>query len=149
MPRFNRTSRARRIFARWLALGLVLSSLSACSLTSGTDAGVVLVSGTYQLATVNGQPLPWTQQATSPVIKLTESQLVASNDGSFIETTTRSTTTSSGTTTATVVTSGTYSVGGQVVAFTSSNSGLNGLGSYNAGNLVVQSGSALYEYAKL
>ena len=108
----------------------VLALLCACSATDTTDAGVKLVSGNYQLSTVNGQPLPFTESSTTPVTKLTGSKLVVRIDGTFTETSTRSMTTPTGTTTTSDVSTGTFSVGGQVVSFISSGT-FNGLGSYN------------------
>ena len=127
----------------------MLALLTACDPTDTTEAGIALVRGTYQLSTVNGQPLPFTESATTPVVRLTASQLEARSDGTFTETSTRTTTTPAGTTTTTTATSGTFSVGGQVVAFVSSSgSGLSGLGSYNAGSIAVPVESRTYVYTR-
>ena len=126
-----------------------LALLVACDPTDTTEAGIAMVAGTYQLSTVNGQPLPFTESAATPVVRLTASQLVARSDGTFTETSTRTTTTGAGTTTTNTATSGTYSVGGQVVSFVSSSgSGFSGLGSYNPGILTVPVDSRTYVYSK-
>jgi hypothetical protein len=149
VTRFCAARRGARAVKRGLLLSAALAMFSACSTSDSTDAGIALVSGTYQLVSVNGLPLPFTESSNGPVVvKLTASQLVTRKDGTFTETSTRSTTTASGTTTASVPTSGSYSVGGQVVSFTSTSADFSGLGSYEIGNLTIPIRSALYVYTK-
>ena len=127
-----------------------LALLTACDPTDTTEAGIAMVAGTYQLSTVNGQPLPFTESAATPVVRLTASQLVARSDGTFTETSTRTTTTPAGaTTTTTATTTGTYSVGGQVVSFVSSSGpDFTGLGSYNPDILTIPVDSRTRVYSR-
>lgn len=131
---------------------VALCAVSACSATDTTEAGIALVAGTYQLVSVNDQPVPFVEVSTGTVVTLTGSQLITRNDGTFTETSTRTTTTAGTTTTATVSTSGTYSVGGSVVVFVSTGNGPSGLGSYNGGSstpvLTVPVSSKSYIYRK-
>jgi hypothetical protein len=132
---------------RRAALGAALTALTAC----GGDAGTgnrASVTGTYQLSTVNGQPLPYTEQSSGAVVKLTAGLLVATSDGGFTETLTRSTTSSSGTSTASTVLNGTYSVGNQVIVFTYSGTGTSVLGSLTNNGLSIQNGLVTYDYKK-
>src|SRR6478735_404275 len=95
-----------------------LAMLASCGGDAGTGVRAS-VTGTYQLSTVNGQPLPFTENSTGAVVKVTAGQLVAQSDGAFTETLTKATTPPGGaTTTASVVSSGTYTVGNQVIVFT-------------------------------
>src|SRR6476660_6885509 len=99
-----------------------LAALTACASDAMTGIRAV-VTGTYQLSTVNGQQLPFTENSSGAVVKITAGQLVAQSDGSFSEAITRSTTPPGGaTTTATTTLTGTFTVGNQVVVFTYANS---------------------------
>ncbi|HEX7979551.1 MAG TPA: hypothetical protein VF461_13175 [Gemmatimonadaceae bacterium] len=125
-----------------------LATLVACGGDSGTGVRAS-VAGTYQLSTVNGLPLPFTETSTGVVVKITAGQLVAQTDGSFSETITRSTTPPGGTTTtSTTTTSGTYQVGNQVIVFAYSGASTTVLGSLISGGLSIQNGSNSFEYMK-
>jgi hypothetical protein len=125
-----------------------LTALSAC----GGDAGTGIrasVTGTYQLSTVNGQPLPFTENSSGAVVVITAGQFVAQSDGSFSEAITRSTTPPGGaTTTATTTTTGTFTVGNQVIVFTYAGSAGTVLGSLTNGGLSIQNGLNSYDYRK-
>jgi hypothetical protein len=95
-----------------LLLGSVLT-LAACGTDTATDVRKS-VTGTYALESVNGQPLPFTEDASAPGTQLTASELVARSDGTFEQSFSRQT----GSALATTTVAGTYSVGDQVVAFT-------------------------------
>jgi len=131
--------------------GLVgaLATLVACG---GSDAGTGVrasVTGTYQLSTVNGQPLPFTENSTGAVVKVTAGQLVAGSDGSFTETLTKATTPPGGaTTTASVVSTGTYTVGNQVIVFTYSGSASTALGSLTSSGVSIQNGPSSFDYKR-
>jgi hypothetical protein len=130
----------------------VIVSALAALVSCGSDAGTAVrasVTGTYQLATVNGQPLPFTENSSGAVVKITAGQLVAQSDGSFTETLTRSTTPPGGaTTTASTVSNGTYQVGNQVIVFTYSGTSATLLGSLTNSGLSIQNGPNSYEYAR-
>jgi hypothetical protein len=125
-----------------------LAVLASC----GGDAGTAVrasVTGSYSLVTINGQSLPFTENSSGAVVKITAGQLVAQSDGSFTESISRSTTPPSGTaTTATTIATGTYSVGDQVIVFTYSVAGGTLLGSLTAGGLSIQNGVYAFEYKK-
>jgi hypothetical protein len=125
-----------------------LATLLACGSDAATGVRAA-VTGTYTLATVNGQPLPFTENSTGAVVKVTAGQLVANSDGSFSETTTRATTPPGGTTTSAPTTlTGTYQVGNQVIVFTYSASGQALLGSIINGGISIQNGANSFEYTK-
>jgi len=125
-----------------------LAAVVACGSDAGTGVRAA-VTGSYTLSTVNGQPLPFTENSSGAVVKITGGQFVANSDGSFTETTTRSTTPPGGTTTtATTTLNGTFQVGNQVVVFTYSASGQTVLGSLINGGLSLQNGSNSFEYTK-
>jgi hypothetical protein len=124
-----------------------LASLAACGGDSGTGARAS-VTGSYQLSTVNGQPLPFSESSTGAVVKITAGQLVAESNGAFTETLTKSTTPPGGaTTTAPVVASGTYTVGNDVIVFAYAGTG-SVLGSLTNTGLSIQNGSNSFEYKK-
>src|SRR5690349_9363421 len=80
-----------------------LATLVSC----GSDAGTGVrasVTGSYQLTTVNGQPLPFTENSSGAVIKVTGGTLTAESNGAFTEMITRSTTPPGGATTSATVT---------------------------------------------
>jgi hypothetical protein len=125
-----------------------LTVLASCGSDAGTGVRAA-VTGSYTLSTVNGQPLPFTENSTGAVVKVTAGTLVAQSDGAFTETTTRSTTPPGGTTTsATTTLNGTYQVGNQVVVFTYSASGQTVLGSLINAGLSLQNGANSFEYKK-
>ena len=125
-----------------------LATLASCSSDAGT-AVRASVTGTYQLLSVNGQPLPFTENSSGAVVKITAGQLVAQSDGSFTETLTKSTTPPGGTTTtASIVSNGTYQIGNQVIVFTYSGNSATALGSLTNGGLSIQNGLNSYEYVR-
>ncbi|MBW8771236.1 MAG: hypothetical protein JF589_15890 [Gemmatimonadetes bacterium] len=123
--------------------------LSACG---GGDAGTGVrasVTGTYQLSTVNGQSLPFTESSSGAVVKITAGQLVAQSDGTFSETLTRATTPPGGaTTTQSTTSSGTFTVGNQVIVFTYGGSAGTALGSLISNGISIQNGANAFEYKK-
>ena len=125
-----------------------LATLVAC----GSDAGTAVrasVAGTYQLSTVNALPLPFTENSSGAVVKITAGQLVAQSNGSFTEMLTRSTTPPGGaTTTATTTSTGTYQVGNSVIVFTYSGAAATVLGSLTNGGISIQNGINSFEYTK-
>jgi hypothetical protein len=125
-----------------------LAVLAAC----GSDAGTGVrasVTGTYQLSTVNAQPLPFTESSSGALVKITAGQLVAQSDGTFSEAITRSTTPPGGaTTTQTTTTTGTYTVGNQVIVFTYGGSAGTALGSLISNGVAIQNGANSFEYKK-
>ena len=126
----------------------VLAALVSCGGDGGTGVRAS-VAGTYQLSTVNGQPLPFTENSSGAVVKVTAGQLVAQSDGAFTESLTRSTTPPGGaTTTATTTATGTYTVGNQVIVFTYAGSAGTALGSLTGGGLSIQNGANSYDYKK-
>jgi len=68
-----------------------LAALTACGSDAGTGVRAA-VTGTYQLSSVNALPLPFTENSSGAVVKITEGQLVAESSGAFTESITRSTT---------------------------------------------------------
>ena len=125
-----------------------LATLVACGGDAGTGVRAS-VAGTYSLSTVNAQPLPFTENSSGAVVKITAGQLVAQSDGRFTETLTRSTTPPGGaTTTAPTVSTGTYAVGDQVIVFTYSGAAGTVLGSLTNDGLSIQNGLNSFEYTK-
>jgi len=137
-----------RSIIRRAALGPALAVLVACGGSDASTGVRASVTGTYQLATVNAQPLPFTEQTSGAVIKITAGELVARSDGTFTETLTRSTTSATGTTTASTTASGTYQVGNQVLVFTYTPGGETRLGSLVSGGISIQNGANSFEYKR-
>jgi len=128
-----------------------LATLAAC----GSDAGTGVrasVTGSYQLTTVNGQALPFTESSSGAVIKVTGGTLTAESSGAFTEAITRSTTPPGGaTTSATATATGTFTVSGSVIVFTFAGaSGPVGtlLGSLTSSGLSIQNGTDSFEFKK-
>lgn len=136
-----------RSIVRPLMFGVGLALVTACGsdATTGVRAATV---GTYQLSRVNGQPLPFTEQSSGAVVKVTAGQLDVRTDGSFTESLTRTTTSASGTTTATTTSTGTYTVGDQVIAFAYSGTGLSVLGSRTSAGISIQKDNGTYDYVQ-
>jgi hypothetical protein len=137
-----------RSIIRRAALGTALATLVACG---GSDAGTGVrasVTGTYQLATINSQPLPFTEQTSGAVVKITDGTLVARSDGTFSETLGRSTTSGTGTLLSSTTATGTYQVGNQVLVFTYSGTGQSLLGSLVNGGVSIQNGANSFEYKR-
>jgi len=125
-----------------------LATLMACGGDAGTGVRAS-VSGTYSLSTINGAPLPFTENSSGAVVKVTAGQLVAQSDGAFSETLTRTTTPPGGaTTTATTTATGTFTVGNQVIVFTYNNGGGSVLGSLVGNGVSIQNGLNSFEYTK-
>jgi hypothetical protein len=125
-----------------------LAMLASCGSDASTGVRAA-VTGSYTLATINGAPLPFTENSSGAVVKVTAGQLVAQSDGTFSQVTTRSTTPPGGTTTnATTTLTGTYQVGNQVLLFTFTSSGETLLGSLVNGGISIQNGSNSFEYTK-
>ncbi|MEO6529005.1 MAG: hypothetical protein ABIP93_20470 [Gemmatimonadaceae bacterium] len=135
---------------RFQAVLLVaIASLTACSATDNSDPGIAFAAGTYVLTSVNGQALPFTEQSGTPLVKLTGGQFVARKDGTFTQTSLRTTTTSgTGTTPSSKDRNGTYSVGGQVISFLFLDNAESGLGSHTPTTLSLALGQVTYEYTR-
>jgi hypothetical protein len=137
-----------RSIIRRAALGTALATLVACGGSDASTGVRASLTGTYQLATINSQPLPFTEQSAGAVVKITAGQLVARSDGTFTETATRETTSGTGTTTSTTSLNGTYQVGNQVLVFTYTPSGESLLGSLVNGGVSIQNGANSFEYKR-
>jgi hypothetical protein len=143
-------SLTRRSLARRSAILFAIASATGCGNDAGTNVRAA-ATGTYQLTSVNGVPLPFVESSdATQEVRITAAQLQNRSDGSFTQTTTRSTTTLPGgaVTTSSEVLNGTYTVGGDVVAFTYSG-GQTRLGSLAVGGgiSILVSGDA-YLYTK-
>jgi hypothetical protein len=109
-----------RTLTRRSAILFAFASATGC----GNDAATNLraaATGTYQLVSVNGVALPFVESSdATQEVRITAAQLQNRSDGSFTQTTSRSTTSLPGgaVTTSSEVLNGTYTVGGNVVAFT-------------------------------
>lgn len=123
-----------RSLTRRSAILFAFASAAGC----GNDAATNLrasATGTFQLVSVNGVPLPFVESSdATQEVRITAAQLQNRSDGSFTQTTSRSTTAlpAGAVTTSSDVQNGTYTVGGDVVAFTFS-SGQARLGSLAVG----------------
>ena len=125
-----------------------LAMLAACGSDASTGVRAA-VAGTYQLSTVNGAPLPFTENSSGAVVKVTAGQLVAGADGAFSETLTRTTTPSGGTAVpSTTTATGTFTVGNQVIVFSYNNGGGSVIGSLVGNGVSIQNGLNSFEYTK-
>ena len=106
---------------RFVAL-LAFAALAACGGDSSTSPGVV--TGTYNLRTVNGSPLPYTViQIGADKIEITGDVIILNEGGTFTETTSQRTTENGVVTTSTIDDAGTYTLTGTAITLTSQESG--------------------------
>jgi hypothetical protein len=139
-----------RTLTRRSAILFAFASAAGCGNDAGTNVRAA-ATGTYQLASVNGVALPFLESSdATQEVRITAAQLQNRSDGSFTQTTTRSTTALPGgaVTTSSEVLNGTYTVGGDVVVFTYTG-GQTRLGSLSVGGgiSILISGDA-YIYKK-
>jgi hypothetical protein len=120
---------------------LAIVCTAATVLLAGCDSGDTTVptqnavSGTWNLTTVNGSPLPFTIQST-PKIEVVSDQLVVSANGTFTESTQTRTTNGTTITTQTIPDAGTYSLNGTAATFIF-NDGTTGAGTVSGNTLTV------------
>jgi hypothetical protein len=138
-----------RSLTRRSAILFAFASATGCGNDAGTNVRAA-ATGTIQLSSVNGVALPFVESSdATQEVRITGAVLQNRSDGSFTQTTSRSTTTIPGgaITTSSVVLNGTYTVGGDVVAFTYSG-GQTRLGSLAAGGgitILVSGDAFLYK----
>jgi hypothetical protein len=109
-----------RSLTRRSAILFAFASVAGCGNDAATNVRAA-ATGTFQLVSVNGVTLPFVEASdATQEVRITAAQLQNRSDGSFTQTTSRSTTTIPGgaVTTSNEVLNGTYTVGGDVVAFT-------------------------------
>jgi hypothetical protein len=133
-----------RLF-RPLFLALTVVSLAACGTDSNTTPVGDVVGGTYDLSTVNGQPLPFVQSGTTPQTAIVSGTFVATKTGSFTES--RVVRTVSTGATQTVVTTGQLQIGGSVLTWTLTG-GTSGLGSISANKLTLEFPAGSFDYIR-
>ena len=73
----------RRQLLRCIALAAHVSVFSACGSSEVSAPAVVSVTGTWNLSSVNGKPLPFIFQAADPKLELLSKQYVIGSGGSF------------------------------------------------------------------
>jgi hypothetical protein len=116
---------------RLLALALLIASAS-CSSDKSTNPTTASLAGTWNLSTVNGNPLPFIVQTQDPKIEILNDQFIISADGTFTETWNARFTEASGAVTPVPFTdSGTWSQNGTAVTFHFTSDGANGTGTLN------------------
>jgi len=122
MPSFTMSSRFR--FAKpllALVLGAALATLAACGSDTTNGTGPMNVSGSYSLATVDGNTLPYTIPGTGDNVRVVTSATATLNtDNSY---TVVASGTENGSDSQILTDAGTYSVSGSTVTFTSSTFG--------------------------
>jgi hypothetical protein len=129
----------------------------AAVLLAGCDSGATTVStgngvsGTWNLVTVNGAPLPFVIQST-PKIELVSEQLVVSGNGTFTQASQVRTTSGTTVTTQTTSGGGTYAQSGTTASFTTAsfifNDGTTGAGTVSGNSLTVAKPGRAYVYDK-
>jgi hypothetical protein len=130
---------------RPLCLALALTSLAACGVDSNTTPVGDVVGGTYDLTTIDGQPLPFVQPGTTPQTTIVSGTFVASKTGSFTES--RVVRTVSTGATRTDVTTGQLQIGGSVLTWTLTG-GTSGLGSISTNKLTLVFPSGTFDYIR-
>jgi hypothetical protein len=125
------------------AATVLLAGCDSDATTVSTGNGV---SGTWNLTTVNGAPLPFVIQST-PRIELVSEQLVVSGNGTFTQASQVRTTSGTTVSTQTLSTGGTYTQSGTTASFIF-NDGTTGAGTVSGNSLAVAKPGRAYVYAK-
>lgn len=123
----------RRVIAIVCTAATVL--LAGCDSNGTTSPTENAVSGTWNLSTINGSPLPFTLQST-PKIEVLSDQLVVSSNGTFTESRLLRFTNGPAVTTQTATAAGTYTLSGTAAAFIF-NDGTTGTGTVSGSTLTV------------
>src|SRR3982751_3530978 len=96
----------RRMLATVCTVATVL--LAGCGGDPGTPPTDATLAGTWNLATVNGLPLPFTVQPANPKIEILSDQLVLSDGGTFSQSVQARATSGGTVTTQSIADGGTY-----------------------------------------
>lgn len=133
---------------RMLAIVCITATvlLGGCDSDGTTGPAQNAVSGTWNLQTVNGAPLPFVTQST-PKIELTSDQLVVSGNGTFTQASQVRITSGSSVTTENRSDAGTYSLSGTSATFIF-NGGTTGAGTVSGNTLTVATPGRSYVYQK-
>lgn len=135
----------RRILVMTFAFATVL--LAGCGSDSSTAPTLSSLAGTWNLSTVNGSPLPFVVQASSPKIELLSDQIVVSANGTFTESTVARFTDGTTVSTTTIPDAGTYTLNGTAAVFTFSD-GSSGTATVSGNTFTVASGGYSQVYRK-
>jgi hypothetical protein len=134
---FAGLSFAERTMRRLLALALLIASAS-CSSDSSTNPTAASLPGTWNLSTVNGNPLPFILQTQNPKIEILNDQFIVADGGTFTETWNARFTDASGVvSSAPFSDSGTWTLNGATVTFHFTSDGASGTGTLNGSSLTV------------
>jgi len=120
--------------------------LAACDSDDSTGPTENAVSGTWNLTTVNGAPLPFVIQST-PKIELVSEQLVVSANGTFTQASLVRTTSGTTVSNQTNSSAGTYTLSGTTASFIF-NDGTTGAGTVSGTSLTVAKPGRAYVYQK-
>ena len=120
--------------------------LAGCDSDDSTGPTENAVSGTWNLTTVNGAPLPFVTQST-PKIELVSEQLVVSANGTFIQASQVRTTSGTTVSNQTISSAGTYTLSGTTASFIF-NDGTTGAGTVSSNSLTVAKPGRAYVYQK-
>ena len=135
----------RRILVMTFAFASVL--LAGCGSDSSTGPTQASLAGTWNLSTINGSPLPFVIQASSPKIELLSDQIVVSANATFSQSTVARVTDGSTVSTTTIADNGTYTLNGTAAVFTFSD-GSTGTGTVSGNTFTVAEGGYSWVYKK-
>jgi hypothetical protein len=110
--------------------------LAGCGGDAGTPPMDAVLAGTWNLATINGTPLPFTVQLANPKIEILGEQLVLTASGTFSQSIQARATSGGTVTTQSIEDGGTYAASGTAAIFTF-NDGSSGTGTVNGTSLTV------------
>ncbi len=124
----------RRMLATVCTVATVL--LAGCGGDAGTPPMEATLAGTWNLATVNGTPLPFVIQPANPKIEILSDKLVLTASGTFAQSILARQTSGGTITTQNIEDGGTYQATGTSAAFTF-NDGSHGNGTVDGNSLTV------------
>ena len=124
----------RRMLATVCTVATVL--LAGCGGDAGTPPMQATLAGTWNLATVNGTPLPFVLQPANPKIEILSDKLVLTASGTFAQSILARQTSGGTITTQSIEDGGTYQATGTSASFTF-NDGSHGTGTVDGNSLTV------------
>lgn len=110
--------------------------LAACGGDAGTPPMQATLAGTWNLATVNGLPLPFTVQPANPKVEILSDQLILTAGGTFSQSIQARETSGGLVTTQQIEDGGTYVASGKTASFLF-NDGSSGTGTLDGNSLTV------------
>ena len=102
---------------RFFAIMLALATLTACGENGVTGTTVVNLVGDWRLQSVNGSPVPYTEETSTKKLEVFSGLIVISGSGNYTTTITQRITTNGSSSVANVTTYGTVEISGSSLIF--------------------------------